>query len=135
MTRASSRARIGAGRDVSGVVTGVTIRYVRQRAGQTGVKRLLAGAGDTRAPHSLEDPTSWSSLDQVVALFDSAARILHDPEVARHLGAELLDQFQGTEIAGLLQRAKSPEGLLSAAMTSFGRLSIVAIVEVLEARD
>jgi diguanylate cyclase (GGDEF)-like protein len=135
MTRVSSRAAIGAGRDVSGAVTGVAIRYVRRRAGQTGVKRLLAWADDNRAPRSLEDPTSWSSLDQTVALFDSAARILHDPEVARHLGEALLDQFRGTEVEGLLQRTKSPEGLLRSAMASFGRLSPIAIVEVLEAHD
>ena len=140
MTRASSRAGIARGSnisagDVSGALTGVVIRYVRQRVGNSGVKQLLDGAGDFRSIQTLENPTSWSSIDQTIALFDSAARILRDPDVALHLGEEVLGQFKGTQVADLLLATKSPGGLLRAAVASFGRLSPMTVVEVLETHD
>jgi uncharacterized protein (TIGR02265 family) len=135
MTRETSRARIAAGEHVSGAVSGVVVRYVRRRIGKTGVRRLLEDAGESRRPRTLEDPTSWSSIDQIIALFDSAAGLFHDPDVARHLGEEMLDQYRGTEIADLLGRTKSPADLLAAAVTAFGRLSPITVVEVLASED
>ena len=70
MTRGSSRAGASAGRLVSGAVTGVIIRHVREHKGHAGVRRLLSGARERRGPAELEDPTQWSSTEQVVALFD-----------------------------------------------------------------
>lgn len=135
MIRESSRAGWGAGGHVSGALTSVVIRYVRLHAGHTGVERLVAGAGDSRRPRTLENPSSWSTLDQTIALFDSTARVLHDPEIARHLGQHGLGQYRGTEIADLLASTRSPVNLARSAVTSLGRLSPIVSHELLEASD
>jgi diguanylate cyclase (GGDEF)-like protein len=122
MTMGSSRAGSGAGRLVSGAVTGIVIRHVREHKGDAGVRRLLAGARDRRRPSELEDPTEGSSHEQVVALFESASRVLGDPEVARHLGREMLEQYRGTQIEPLMRSAGSTTALLSASVAALGRM-------------
>ena len=68
-------------------------------------------AREHRRPSELEDPTLSSSQNQVVALFDSAARVLADPEVARRLGGEMLRQYRGTEIEQVMRSTGSTGAL------------------------
>jgi hypothetical protein len=119
MTRRGSRAEPDARPDVSGAVTGVVVRYVRERKGQTGVRRVLEMAGEKRRPSTLEDPTTWSSYDRLVALVDSAARILRDPDSAFHFGREMLRQYRDTEIGALLQLAGPIDAVFSTALRGY----------------
>ncbi len=90
-------------REVSGAMTSVIVRYVRRIAGDLGVSRMMQLAGDLREPYMIEDPTSWSSHDQAIALFTAATQVTGDADIGLHVGEEMLRQHDGTEVANLLR--------------------------------
>ncbi|HUY20812.1 MAG TPA: sensor domain-containing diguanylate cyclase [Acidimicrobiales bacterium] len=127
---------LGAARqDVSGALTSVVVRYVRGRVGDEGVARMLELGGETRPAAVLEDPTSWSSHDEAVALLDAAAVVTGDPDIGRHVGEEMLRQHDGTEVADLLRSLGSPGELLRNVAAAAAKFSTVSTVEPLEVGD
>lgn len=118
--------------DVSGAVTRVLVALVRQRAGEAGVVRLLELAGDRRPLAVLEAPTSWSSLDQVLALFSAAAQVTGDPLIARAVGEAILLQHDGTSVAQVLRSLGSPGALLENVAGALAKFTTVATMEPLE---
>ncbi|MFZ0664887.1 MAG: EAL domain-containing protein [Acidimicrobiales bacterium] len=132
MTSASSRARVGARRDFSGAVSGIVVRYVRAMRSPTAVLRMLDDAGDNRAPRTLEEPTCWSTYDEVVDLFGAAGRILGDPDVGFHLGRAFIGQFESTEIADLVRGTGAMSELLRSAIASLNKMSPIATVDVVD---
>jgi diguanylate cyclase (GGDEF)-like protein len=132
MTSGRSRAVAGIGDEISGAVTGTILRYVRDRVGLSGVRKLLARADDKRRPTTLEDPSTWSSCDQVVELIDAAAGVLGDPDAAFHIGAEMLRQFRGTEIGSLVETTGSADGALRAAVAALRRAMPAVDLRIVE---
>jgi hypothetical protein len=118
--------------DISGAVTGVLVRYVRSVAGQYGVRRVLSRAREQRRPGTLEDPTTWSSPDQIVALIDAAAGLLGDPEIAFRLGQEMVRQYRDTAVAPLIESTGSASRAIEAGAAVLQRLSPSAAVQILE---
>ena len=90
------KKRAPAKRDVSGVITGVALRYVRDSAGDEGVAAVLSAAREERTVADLEDPTAWSTDAATVALLGAAGRVLGDPEISRHVGAAIVRQYEWT---------------------------------------
>jgi len=121
--------------DVSGALTSVVVRYVRNRAGAHGVEQMLLLAGEHRPVADLENPTSWSSHDELIALFDAAARVTGDGLVGRHVGEEMLRQHDGTEVANLLRSLGSPGELLRNVAAAAAKFSTVSTMEPLEVGD
>lgn len=122
--------------DVSGAVTSVIIRYIRAKGGEQGLARVLSAAGERRSPSILEEPTTWSSHDQVLALLRAAQAVLRDPNVPYHVGEELLRQHEGTELATVLRSLGSPGELLrnvARAAVKFYTVSSLDPLEVGEA--
>ena len=70
-----------------GAVTGALVRYVRAVAGEPGVLRMLALAGESRFGTELEAPDAGSSCDQMVTLFHAAAQVTGDGAVGFHVGS------------------------------------------------
>jgi diguanylate cyclase (GGDEF)-like protein len=122
----------GARQDISGALTNVIVRYVRARAGDDGVAEMLSMAHEARPVSALEDPTSWSSHDEAIALFDAAAEITGDPQVGLHVGEEMLRQHDGTEVANLLRSLGSPGELLRNVAAAAAKFSTVSTMEPLE---
>jgi len=91
--------------DISGAVTSVILRYVRSRDGDDGVAKTLALAGEQRNASELEDPRSWSTHAEAIALLAAAGQVTGDDEAARHVGEEMLRQHDGTDVADRLRRA------------------------------
>src|SRR5690606_10702311 len=75
----------GTTRETAGVTTRLIVSYVRRHRGDDGVARVLELAGETRSVESLEDELGWSSYDQKIALFEAAAVVTGDPDVARRI--------------------------------------------------
>ncbi len=121
--------------DVSGAVTGVVVRYVRARTGEFGVGQMLAAAGDSRPAQVLEDPRSWSSHDEALKLIIAAGEITGDPEIGRHIGEEILRQYDGTDVANLLRSLGSPAELLRNVTAAAAKFSTVSSLEPLEVGD
>ena len=117
--------------EISGSMTGVTVRYIRNAFGDDGVARLLALAGDPRSPATLELSTSWTSYRHMLRLFDAAATITGDPDIARRIGAETLRQYEGGEVAQLLRSLGSPGELLRNIASTGAKFSTVTRYEAL----
>jgi len=135
MTRGSQRAGPGAGRDISGVLTEALIAYVRERASSAAVWSVLGGAQEQRTPQSLEDVTSWLSYADVIALFDSAARVLREPDVARHVGERAINRHRLADAGDLLRSAGSTGALLRFAAAALGRTSTMTTVDITEVAE
>src|SRR5271166_1241910 len=125
--------QVGAGpQDISGAVTSVIVRYVRGRAGETGVARLLAASGEQRPVAVLEDPRSWSTHDEAIVLLSAASQVTDDPDIARHVGEEMLRQHDGTEVANLLRSLGSPSELLRNVTAAAAKFTTVSSLDPLE---
>ncbi len=125
----------GARQDVSGAVTSVLVRYVRQCAGEDGIARMLAAAGERRGTAAVEDAAGWSTHDEAVRLFHAAAAVVGDPAVGRRVGEEMLRQHDGTNVASLLRSLGSPGELLRNVAAALAKFSTVTAVETLELGD
>ncbi|MGH9090293.1 MAG: hypothetical protein ACRDZR_02760, partial [Acidimicrobiales bacterium] len=124
--------RSGVPQDVSGAVTTMIVRCVRRRAGDFGVAQVLAVAGERRSVEQLEDPRSWSTHDEVVALLAAAERVTGDPATSFQVGQALLRQQGGVEVVDLLRSLGSPAELLRNVTSAAGRLTTVSSLEPLE---
>lgn len=122
-------------REVSGAMTSVIVRYVRRIAVDLGVSRMMQLAGDLREPYMIEDPTSWSSHDQAIALFTAATQVTGDADIGLHVGEEMLRQHDGTEVANLLRSLGSPGELLRNVAAAAAKFTTVSTMEPLEVGD
>jgi diguanylate cyclase (GGDEF)-like protein len=98
-------------RDTSNLTLALTIGYVRARLGDAGVSDLLRCAGEERTLAELCNEAHWSTQEQKMALFEAAAELLDDPEVARRIGETVLEQQTGTAVRLMLRTVGSPAAL------------------------
>ncbi len=129
------RGPAGAGsghQDISGALTAVLVRYVRQHSGDSGVLQMLAVAGSHRSAGELEDVTSWSSYEEAVSLLHAGAQVTGDGSIGLHVGEEMLRQHTGTPVADQLRSLGSPAALLEHTVPAIDRFVRVTSTEVLE---
>ena len=119
-------------RQTSGATMRLIVEYVRGRAGDRGVRRLLQLAGEMRSERDLCDEGQWSTYAQKIALFEAAAVVLDDPIVARHVGEASLALGVGASTKALLRSLGSPTMVLRNLPRVTGKFSSVAIMEALE---
>ncbi|MBV8462371.1 MAG: hypothetical protein JO368_03700, partial [Acidimicrobiales bacterium] len=95
--------------DVSGSVVNALVELTRARTGPGGVAQVLALDDDRRDFASLGDPGRWSTLAEVVALFNAASLVNQDGAVALHVGEHLLDgpRDPGGDLAVLAQASEA----------------------------
>jgi len=119
-------------RQTSGATMRLIVEYVRTRAGDRGVRRLLQLAGEQRTERQVCDEGTWSTYAQKIALFEAAAVVLDDPVVARHVGEASLALGVGASTKALLRSLGSPAMVLRNLPRVTGKFSSVAIMEALE---
>jgi diguanylate cyclase (GGDEF)-like protein len=110
----------------------LTIRYVRSKAGDDGVARMLALAGETRTAEELEDEHRWSTYEQKIALWEAAAVVLDDPVVTRHIGESALEHRVGAGLRVLLRTLGSPGLVLSNVAKAGAKFSTVATMQAVD---
>lgn len=120
------------GRETAGTTMCLTVRYVRDRSGEDGVRRMLALAGEQRSAAELEDEQRWSTYEQKIALWEAAATVLDDPLVSRHIGQSALDHRVGAGLRVLLRTLGSPGRVLSNVAKAAPKFSTVATMEALQ---
>jgi signal transduction histidine kinase len=118
--------------ETSGITTALIVGYVRSHGGQGAVTKVLSLAGEGRSPSELEDPATWSTYDQKIALFQAAAQVLQDRLVARHIGATVLESNVGRGLRMLLRTLGSPRQVLRNIAKAAPRLSNVCTVQARE---
>jgi diguanylate cyclase (GGDEF)-like protein len=124
-----------AGRHVSGGITGVIVGYVRTTNGDSAVDELLQEAGVPHSAEVLGDPSEWFGYDVALRLFDAACTVTGDPDVARKIGAHVLQQHSGTEVAALLRSLGSTKELLKNVAATASKYSAVTTMDVVELAD
>ncbi|MGO9456180.1 MAG: EAL domain-containing protein [Acidimicrobiales bacterium] len=129
------KKRAPAKRDVSGVITGVALRYVREKAGDEGVAAVLSAAREERTAADLEDPTAWSTDAATVALLGAAGRVLGDPEISRHVGAAIVRQYDRTDDGERMRSAGTPAELLGQLSAESAGVMPIAPMVLVEGGD
>jgi len=118
--------------EISGAVTGALIRRVRADAGEPGVSRMLALAGETRPPNVLQDPASFSSHNAVVALFEAAAEVTADPMIGQRAGEAMLHSAGNVDLPQLLRSLGSPGESIQNLTATVGNLMTVSAFHAVE---
>jgi diguanylate cyclase (GGDEF)-like protein len=119
-------------RHVSNAVTAVMLRYARIVGGEPAVATLLEMSGESRTVEELEDAAGWSSQTQTAALWAGLCELSGDPDVGLAVGAELLKQHAGTEVAALLRSLGSPAEVLRNIAATSAKYSTMARGTALE---
>ena len=84
---------------IAGSITAVIVRLVERAAGDDGLARLMALAGDERNPRELRKGSTWTSYNTAVALFRAGVEVTGEPGFPRHVGEEMLRQYAGSDVA------------------------------------
>ncbi|MBV9871424.1 MAG: EAL domain-containing protein [Frankiaceae bacterium] len=98
------------------------VEYVRRHLGDEAVERMLELAGETRSVKVLEDEAVWSSYDEKIRLFEAAAVLTGDDDIARKVGETVLESTVGGTVVvalGLLGSTASLLRMLPRACSKF----------------
>jgi hypothetical protein len=79
----------------------------------------------------LEDERTWSSYDQKIRLFDAAAEVTGDPQVARRMGESLVDQQIAGSLRLLVGALGSPQQVLRSVARANAKFSSAATMRCL----
>ena len=77
-------------RETSSATTRLVLAYVRERAGDDAVARVLEFADVPHTLAELEDPSRWVSYDTRIRLFAAVVEVLDDPRAMFPVGAALV---------------------------------------------
>jgi diguanylate cyclase (GGDEF)-like protein len=125
----------GEARHISASVTWNIVNLVRRRAGEAGVQRLLALAGELRTAEQLQDDTTWSSYAQGRALFEAASEVLGDIHALRQVGEAIARADMTSEVAALLRSLGSPGELLRHISQVVPKFCTVVRMDAVEVAD
>jgi len=118
--------------ELANSMLGALVAHVKATSGDGAVDRILHEAGDDRKASDLQDPNGWSTYRQGLALFTAAARVLGDPDIGRKAGMEVLRQYAGSEVLGVLRALGSPAEILRVYPAISAKQSTVTKSEVVE---
>lgn len=110
------------------MVVAVLLAAVAEQGGAASVEAVLAAAGEPRSVRQLADLDGWTSPEQARALFEAAAAVLGDPDIARRAG-ERAFAVPGNPLPALLRALPDPASALlfiadhMAVRASFGELT------------
>lgn len=105
---------------------------MHQAAGDLGIARVLAQAGESRSAVDLQRPGGWSSYRQGLALFRAASEVLGDPKVGYKAGTEVFRQYAGTEVLAILRSIRSPAEMLRVYPEISAKQSTITRAEVMQ---
>lgn len=107
-------------------------RYVREHAGEAGLRRVHAASRINAPLEALEDERRWFTYEEKIALFEAAAVVLDDPDVTRRMGESALLLQVGAGVRVLLRTLGSPRLVMSNIARACPKFSTVARMDVLE---
>jgi len=111
---------------------GALLGVVHHIGGDACVSNVLARSRERRSAADLRRPDGWSSYEQGLALFRTAADVLDDPDIGRKAGVEVFRQYAGTEVLALLRSIGSPAEMLRAYPAISAKQSTITRSEVVE---
>jgi diguanylate cyclase (GGDEF)-like protein len=114
-------------------MSSVLVRLVRSRGGEAAVASVLEQAASGHDARYLEDIDHWISLDEACALLEAGARVTGEQTFARQVGAEMLRQHAGTQVATVMRSLGSAEAIYEAVAQASSKVSTVTEMEAIEA--
>ena len=111
------------------------VEYVRALGGDRAVCKLLAEAGEDRPLAVVEDEHDWSSYAAKIRLFEAAATVTGQPDVARRIGESALDSQIGGTVRMLLGLVGSPAQVVRGIARAHGKLSTAAEIAAVSVDD
>ena len=99
-------------RETAGITIRLIIEFIRTGFGDEALSQVLELAGETRPVIVLEDERVWSSYDQKIALFEAAAAVTGQSDIARSMGETVLRSSVATTLRMTLGLLGSPATLL-----------------------
>jgi diguanylate cyclase (GGDEF)-like protein len=119
-------------RQLANSMLGALLAVVHHMAGDDGVTKVLARAGELRSVPELERANGWSSYAAGRLLFRSAAHELDDPDIGRKAGVEVFRRYAGTEVLALLRSIGSPAEMIRAYPGISAKQSTITEASVVE---
>lgn len=119
-------------RETAGITTRLTVEYVRERAGESGVAAMLDRAGIQEHAEELCDDRRWWSYATRVALLEAAADVLDDVEAPRRIGASALHSEAPGPVRAVLTALGSPARVFQLAGRANSKFSTVSSLEAVE---
>ena len=110
-------------RDVTSVLSLMTLRYVRRALGEGAVADVLAAAGVAADDPGLESDRGWVSLRTAVAIADASAAACGDLEIGRRTGEEYFEQHLEQGVTAFLLAEGTPADALQVAVAFASRMS------------
>jgi diguanylate cyclase (GGDEF)-like protein len=120
-------------RETSGATTGGLLRYVRTRAGDEAVARVLQVAGVPFTAEEFDDQSRWWSYDTRIRLFAAATEVLDDPQTMFKVGASALHSGLAHALVLLLRAMGSPRQVFQRLPRAVAKFSTTSTMEVVEA--
>ena len=120
------------GRHLACTLTAGIVGRVRTVAGEGALPDLIEAAGSTRTLEFLEDITNWITVQEAIDLFQAAATVTGDPQIARTVGENGVRQYAGTQVATALRSLGSPEELLRQITIVAGKFSTISHMDIVE---
>jgi hypothetical protein len=119
-------------RETAGATTRLIVHYIRRHGGDAAVSALLAAAGETRDVAELEDEHSWSSYDAKIALFEAAAEVTGDPQVARRIGEAVITEQVAAPVKVAIAALGSPQRVLRSVAMANAKFSTNSTMRCVE---
>src|SRR4051812_27830131 len=121
-------------RETPGTTTRLIVDHVRRRAGDEGVDAMLRAAALDHDLSQLVDESEWFTYEDKIRLFDAAAAVLGDPDVARNVG-ETLIEAGAPGLVPVLRSLGSPAAVTQALMDASSTYCPIADMDAIEVSD
>jgi diguanylate cyclase (GGDEF)-like protein/putative nucleotidyltransferase with HDIG domain len=119
--------------ETSGMTSRLILAYVERRGGRAALDRVLELCGLVEAEGDLRDEGHWFSFATKIRLFQTAAEVLDDPNVARHLGESAIELNVGEALKLTLRALGSPRLVYENIVRANGKFTTTARMDLLEA--
>ena len=119
-------------RETSSVTTRLVLGYVRERAGDDAVARVLAAADVPHSLAELEDPSRWVSYETRIRLFEAVVEVLGDRLAMLDVGASVVSSTVNPSLLLLIRALGSAAQVyrqLPRAVSTFSTTSTMTVLE------
>ncbi len=120
-------------RETSSATTRLVLGYVRDRAGEAAVARVLELADVPHTLAELEDPSQWVSYDARCRLFAAVVEVLDDPGAMFQVGATLVTSTVSPSLLLLVRALGSAAQVYRQLPRAVSKFSTTSTMTVLEA--
>ena len=120
-------------RETSSATTRLVLAYVRERAGDDAVARVLEVADVPHTLAELEDPSRWVSYDVRIRLFAAVVEVLGDPRAMFSVGATLVTSTIAPSLLLLVRALGSAAQVYRQLPRAVSKFSTTSTMSVLEA--